>query len=298
MKQTLHPAKRIAAVHDLSGLGKCSLTVALPVISAAGVECSCLPTALLSTHTGEFKNFVIRDLSDDMLPIAEHWCSEGAKFDGIYSGYLASPRQGKLLEGVIAGLSDKDTLVIVDPVMADNGKYYHNFDHSMCLAFRRLCAVADVITPNVTEAAFLTGIDFKTPPHGKDYISALLDGLSRFGPKTIAVTGVRFSPGEVGIAAADLQSGKAYCVMRPVQPGVFYGTGDLFASSFAALSVRGAELRDALHISARLVSNAVERSMLRNTPRRFGVDFEGALPGYIRMVEKLFPSPEDEQIEL
>ena len=288
MNPTLHPAKRIAAVHDLSGLGKCSLAVALPVISAAGAECSCIPTALLSTHTGEFTGYVIKDLSDEMLPIAEHWRSEGAKFDGIYSGYLASPEQGELLERIIDRLSGPGTLIVADPVMADNGRYYQNFDHRMCLVFRRLCAAADIVTPNITEAAFLSGIEYREPPHDRDYVSALLDGVGSMGPDTVAITGVCFSADEIGTVAADMRSGKAYCVTRPVRPGVFYGTGDLFASSFAALTVRGAGLREALYVSSGLVSDAVERSFLRDAPRRFGVDFEGALPKYIRSVERIF----------
>ena len=157
MDNTLPPLKRIAAIHDLSGLGKCSLTVALPVISATGVECACIPTAVLSTHTGEFTGWTFRDLSDDMLPIARHWQREGVRIDGIYSGYLASPEQAELLSQTIDCIAAPDTLVIVDPVMADNGIYYSQIDERMCAAFRRLLSRADVITPNITEAALLAG---------------------------------------------------------------------------------------------------------------------------------------------
>ena len=131
-------APEVAAIHDLSGLGKCSLTVALPVISATGVECACIPTAVLSTHTGEFTGWTFRDLSDDMLPIARHWQREGVRIDGIYSGYLASPEQAELLAQTIDCIAAPDTLVIVDPVMADNGIYYSQIDDRMCAAFRRL----------------------------------------------------------------------------------------------------------------------------------------------------------------
>ena len=130
--------KRIAAVHDLSGLGKCSLTVALPVISAAGVECACIPTALLSTHTGEFTGWTLRDLTDEMLPIARHWKRTGAQFDGVYTGYLANPAQAQTLEQVIDLISNPETTLIVDPVMADNGSYYSNMGEEMCAAFRHL----------------------------------------------------------------------------------------------------------------------------------------------------------------
>lgn len=129
---------RMAAVHDLSGMGKCSLTVALPIVSATGVECCCIPTALLSTHTGGFTDWTFTDLSEDIVPIAEHWHSLGLRFDAIYSGYLASEAQGELLERAIELLKNDETLVIVDPAMADNGKYYANLGDKMTECFRRL----------------------------------------------------------------------------------------------------------------------------------------------------------------
>ena len=282
------PQKRIAAVHDLSGMGKCSLTVALPVISAAGVECACIPTALLSTHTGEFTGFTIRDLSDEMLPIATHWQSTGAQFDGIYSGYLASPAQEQLLEGVIQRLANPETWIIVDPVMGDNGRYYHNLGEDMCAAFRRLCGRADVITPNITEAALLTGLPYLAPPHDPAYIQQLLTGLAALGPRAVVITGVQLTPEEVGTMALDRDSGQTYTVLRPVRPGMFYGTGDIFASSLAALLVRGAGLEQALETASTLVADSIERCWLRDTPRRFGVDFEGALPAFVERMQAIF----------
>jgi pyridoxine kinase len=288
MEKMIEPLKRIAAVHDLSGLGKCSLTVALPVVSASGVECACMPTALLSTHTGEFTDWTLRDLSGEMLPIAEHWRSVGARFDGIYSGYLASPEQEHLLERVIDVISDTDTLVIVDPAMADNGEYYVNFDARMCAAFRRLCARADVITPNVTEAALLAGMPYVDAPHDMAYIDSLFEGLAALGPKVIAITGVRPSEKEVGMVVRDLRTGGEYTEMRPARNGVFFGTGDIFASAFAALIVRGAPVADALSAAAALVGESVELTMARGTPRRFGVAFERALPAYVERVRQIF----------
>ena len=157
---------RMAAVHDLSGMGKCSLTVALPIVSATGVECCCIPTALLSTHTGGFTDWTFTDLSGDIVPIAEHWHSLGLRFDAIYSGYLASEAQGELLERAIELLKNDETLVIVDPAMADNGKYYANLGDKMTECFRRLIKKADIITPNITEACFLYGIQTRYSQHG------------------------------------------------------------------------------------------------------------------------------------
>lgn len=279
--------KRILAIHDLSGVGKCSLTVALPVISAAGIECSCMPTAVLSTHTGEFKGYTVHDLTSEMEPMAEHWLSEGVKFDGIYSGYMTSPEQVKVLLRVIHKLRGEDTMFIVDPAMADNGCYYAGLDERMCQAFREVVSQADVITPNITEAALLAGVALpEKRPYPKDFFDTLLEKLMAMGPKIIAITGVHpeGDASQVGMIAMDRQSGKVYTAFRPERDGFFYGTGDLFASAFSALLVRGAGTGDALDIAAWLVGESIERSMSRNAPRRFGVDFELALPGFMERV--------------
>lgn len=279
---------RMAAVHDLSGMGKCSLTVALPIVSATGVECCCIPTALLSTHTGGFTDWTFTDLSGDIVPIAEHWHSLGLEFDAIYSGYLASEAQGKLLERAIELLRGENTLVIVDPAMADNGKYYANLGGEMTECFRRLIKKADIITPNLTEACFLTGMEYKTGVHDAAYITELIDRLSELGPEFVAVTGVSTEQGRVGIAARDNKSGRMCSVMNEALDGTFHGSGDVFASAFAALLTRGAALEDALETAEKFVTAAIERTAIRATPRHYGLDFEGVLPGYIEECRRLF----------
>ena len=249
MDNTLPPLKRIAAIHDLSGLGKCSLTVALPVISATGVECACIPTAVLSTHTGEFTGWTFRDLSDDMLPIARHWQREGVRIDGIY---------------------------------------YSQIDDRMCAAFRRLLSRADVITPNITEAALLAGLPYEPGTHSDAYLAQLFRALGALGAGVVTVTGVRPQPDVIGNVACDCRTGEMYASMRPAHPGLFYGTGDVFASALSGLLVRGAPLSDALETATALTDESICRSLWRDTPRHFGVDFEGALPAYIRRVEKIF----------
>ena len=279
---------RMAAINDISGLGKCSLTVALPVVSASGVECCCIPTALLSTHTGCFEGWTFRDLSDDILPIAEHWSrQEDIKFDAIYSGYLASEKQGELIDKCVDYLKSENTLVIVDPAMADNGKYYANFDEKMSACFRKLIAKADVITPNMTEACFITGTEYTPAPHSEEFISELIDKLSALGPKIVAITGVCPDKEHVGIVARDNKTGKTSSFMSVSHEGTFHGSGDVFASSFAALLTRGAELETALKLAEAFVSDCVERTEKRNIPRHYGLDFESALPQYIRNVEEL-----------
>lgn len=288
MDASLPPLKRIAAIHDLSGLGKCSLTVALPVISATGVECACIPTAVLSTHTGQFTGWTFRDLSDDMISIARHWKREGARFDGVYSGYLASPEQATLLGQVFDLLAGEESLIVIDPVMADNGSYYSKIDGRMCSAFRSLIARADVITPNVTEAALLAGMAYEAEKHTPTYLQALFDALGALGPGVVTITGVRPEPGVIGNVACDCRTGAVYSSMRPAHPGVFYGTGDIFASALAALLVRGAPLPQALETATALTDDSICHSMRHDTPRHFGVDFEDALPQYVGRVEKIF----------
>lgn len=285
MNEKLAKLPRMAAIHDISGFGKCSLTVALPIISAAGVECSCIPTALLSTHTGVFTDWTFHDLSDNIVPIAEHWNKLGIKFDGIYSGYLASEAQGDLLMQAIRLLADENTMVIVDPAMADNGRYYANLDSRMNECFKKLIMNADVITPNITEACFLTDTEYSAPPYSREFIDGLLERLSVLGPKIVAITGVRTEDGKVGIFARDNETGKCCEAVSEAIEGVFHGSGDVFASAFSALLVRGYETENALNIAEELVMKSIERTAMRGTPTHYGLDFEGVLPEFIRLLE-------------
>ena len=283
----MNELKRLAAIHDISGLGKCSLTVALPVVSASGVECCCIPTALLSTHTGGFTGWTFRDLSEDIVPIASHWNELNVKFDAIYSGYLASPAQGELLEKAIELMAGEDTLIIVDPAMADNGKYYANLGEQMTECFRRLIKKADVITPNITEACFLTDTEYPGGECTVEFVEELLEKLSAFGPKIVAVTGVCLENGRVGVVAKDNSSGRIFTAMNDAREGVFHGAGDIFASSFAALLTRGIEPEKALLTAENFVAECIDRTEKRGTPRHYGMDFESALPAYIRSVENI-----------
>ena len=207
---------------------------------------------------------------------------------GVYSGYLASPEQAQLLAQTLDCIAAPDTLVVIDPVMADNGSYYSKIDDRMCAAFRRLLSRADVITPNVTEAALLAGLPYEPGTHSDAYLAQLFQALGALGAGIVTVTGVRPQPDVIGNVACDCRTGEMHVSMRPAHPGVFYGTGDVFASALAALLVRGAPLSAALETATALTDESICRSLWRDTPRRFGVDFEGALPAYIRRVEKIF----------
>ena len=286
--ENIERVKRIAAIHDISGFGKCSLTVALPVVSATGVECSCIPTALLSTHTGEFTGWTRRDLTDQMLPIARHWHQLGIRFDGVYSGYLASPAQERVLEEVYGLIAGEGTLIVCDPAMADNGSYYTGFGHDMRDTFRRLCAHSHVITPNITEAALLAGEEYRPAPHSREYLEHIFEGLAALGPRVIAVTGVHDGAGRIGTVVLERETGRRYAAMREELGGVFYGTGDIFASAFAALLTRGACVEKSLELASALVAESIGYTYRQGTPRRDGVAFELALPNYVRRVGEAF----------
>lgn len=284
----MEPLKRIAAINDISGLGKCSLTVALPVISATGVECSVIPTALLSTHTGVFSGWTLDDLSDQILPIAHHWHDIHAHFDGIFTGYLANPAQGELIRETIELLRTEDTKVIVDPAMADNGKYYSNLDEGMTQCFRDLFQHADIVTPNFTEACFLAGKDYVKGPVSVSYVEEIMDRILELGPSTVVVTSVSLDENNIGMLSKEKGSSEVYQAMAHELTGMFHGAGDVFASAFSALLIRGADLSDATEIAMRFTSDSISRTAERGTPRHYGLDFESALPEYILEVNRYF----------
>ena len=200
--------KRVLAIHDISCIGKCSLTVAIPIISAAELECAVIPTAVLSTHTGEFTGYTFRDLTDDIEPICKHWRSFGIGFDAIYTGYLGSAKQISLVRSIIDTFGGEGKTVFVDPVMADAGRLYANFDMAFVSEMRSLCAEADVITPNLTEAAFLLGGEYRESGYGEEYIKETLGALCELGPKAAMLSGVSYEDGKIG--AAYLERGGDY----------------------------------------------------------------------------------------
>lgn len=281
----MNKLKRIAAIHDLSGFGKCSLTVALPVISAAGIECTCMPTAVLSTHTGGFTGYTFRDLSNDMYPMAKHWNSLGIEFDAIYVGYLANANQEKIVEDIIELIKNEKTLVIIDPVMADNGEYYSDLNDEMCKGFLKLCKVADIITPNFTEATLLLGEEYIEPPYTQDYVESLLKRLSDLGPSKVILTGVSFKDDEVGAACYDKETRKVNYAFATRTPGSYHGTGDLFTSAFAAGVVRGISIDKSIKIAVDLVGAATNLTYKRGTPTNYGVHFETVLPQLIMDIQ-------------
>lgn len=271
-------AKQVSAlaVHDLSCVGKCSLTVALPILSAAGIETAVLPTSVLSTHTGGFTGWTFHDLTGEVEPITRHWASLGLQFDAIYTGYLGSKAQLGLMSGLFDRFG-KHALKIVDPVMGDNGALYGGFGHDFPAGMRSLCAQADVIVPNFTEAALMLGEPYREGPYTKRYVEDMLHKLALICPGRIVLTGVRFDNIQVGAATLDVPTGEIEYAQAPLVPGFFHGTGDIFASVLCAALLRGRGLGESAQIAANFTVTAI-RGSDPGRDQKYGVNFEGALP--------------------
>jgi pyridoxine kinase len=276
--------KRVAAIHDISCVGRCSLTVALPILSAAGFDTGVLPTAVLSTHTGEFEGYTYRDLTDDIQPIAAHWQTLGLAFDALYSGFLGSFRQIDLIADLFDSFRREETIVMVDPVMADNGKLYAVYSEEMVGGMRKLCAKADILVPNLTEAAFLLGEEYKPEGYDRLYIEKTLKKLSETGAKKIVLSGVSFSPEQLGAACYDSISGEIGYVFCERAAGCFHGTGDIFGSVLLAALLRGFSLEAAAGAAVRYTRRCIEWTLEFKQERRFGVCFEPAIPYLIEVL--------------
>lgn len=273
--------KRVAAIHDISGIGKCSLTAAIPIISAAGHEAAAMPTAVLSTHTGDISGFTYRDLTDDLVPFARHWKSLGVSFDGIYSGYLGSVRQVDIVCNFIDEFRGKDTVVIVDPAMADGGKMYTNFDEAFAREMSLLCKKADIIVPNITEAAFLLGEEYVEPPYSKEYIEDIMRRLLELGPQMVVLTGVTFSDDKIGCGVC-CRNGDIFYDFSENYPGTYYGTGDIFASALTGAYLKGKNIFESAEIALNFTCAAIKRTYEAQTDTRLGVNFEPGLYDYIK----------------
>ena len=268
--------KRIVTIQDISCLGKCSLTVALPIISAMGVECSILPTAVLSTHT-MFQNFTCKDLSDQINPIADHWSSEKFRFDAIYTGYLASKEQIGDVCAFFDRFKTEDNLIVVDPVMADNGKLYPAFGPDFPAEMAKVCAKADLIIPNLTEASLLTGLPYRTE-YDEAYIKEMLLALAKLGARYVALTGVSFEKDRVGIMYYDSHTGDFGSYYTEYLPASFHGTGDVFASTCVGALMQGKTLGQALALAADYTVECIRATLNDPEAVSYGVEFEKAIP--------------------
>ena len=264
---------RVLTVQDISCVGQCSLTAALPVISACGVEACPIPSAVLSTHTAGFKGFTFRDLTDDMPLIKEHWIKEGIKFDALYTGYLGSAKQISYVTDIMKNVIRSDGVSIIDPAMADNGVLYTGFDMAFVEEMKKLCSIADYLIPNITEAAFLTGLEYKTE-YDIAYIRELLDALASLGAKNVILTGVSYESGSTGVVVYG-DGNYQYYKHEKIERGC-HGTGDIYASAFVGALVRGKTPYDAAKIAADYTLSCIKFTV-DDPDHWYGVKFEPLL---------------------
>ncbi len=269
---------KLLTVQDISCVGQCSLTVALPILSAAGQETCILPSAVLSTHTAGFSGFTVRDLTEDIPAIAAHWKREGILFDAVYTGYLGSTEQIGFVRDIFSALLREGGLRVVDPAMADNGKLYPAFDAAYVEAMKSLAFSSDIILPNITEACFLTGTDYRET-YDEAYIEALLDRLTAAGARTVVLTGVGYAPDRTGVVVRE-NGVTRYYEHRKIAKGC-HGTGDVYAAAFVGALLNGREAYDAAVLAADYTVRCIELTQ-GDAAHWYGVKFELALPEYIR----------------
>lgn len=276
--------KRIASIQDLSCIGKCSQSIALPVLSAMGIECAALPTAILSAHT-VFEGFTTLDLSAYLPRILSHWKQMGLRFDAIYSGFLGSVELIALMEQIYTDFGTPETLRFLDPVMADQGALYNGISPDFPEAMKGLCRKADIITPNVTEACLLTGAVYREE-HSEAYIRNLLEQLLTLGVKTAIITGLRTDTQHMGVAAMHTD-GSFRLHLTDYIPAVFHGTGDLFASTCVGALVLGLAAGDAIALAADYVNRTIRVTQQSPEARWYGVNFEETLPDLAALAVKI-----------
>lgn len=272
---------RILTIQDISCLGQCSMTVALPILSACGQETCIIPSAVLSTHTGGFQKPHIRDISMDIPAIGAHWGREGVTFDAIYTGYLGTTEQIADVARVFDTLLKPGGRIIVDPAMADHGKLYSGFDMDYARAMGELCKKADVILPNLTESCLLTGMPFRES-YDEAYIDAVLSKLHEMGMKTVVLTGVSFCPEETGVMLSD--GTKRYYYRHKKRSRSYHGTGDIYASAFVGSWLGGKTMEQAVTIAADYACECIAAT-ISDENHWYGTKFESVLYKLIEMLK-------------
>ncbi len=273
--------KRVLTIQDISCVGQCSLTVALPIIPACGIETAVLPSAVLSTHTAGFSGYTFRDLTDDMPDICAHWQKEGILFDGIYTGYLGSTKQIDYVLDIIKATNKQGAPVIIDPAMADNGKLYPGFDDVFVRAMAKLVGVSDYVVPNVTEACMLAGLEYKTI-YDKSYVDALISGLLSLGAKNVILTGISYREGYTGVVV--YENGEYSYYEHQKLPNSCHGTGDIYASAFVGALVNGKSAYDSAKIAANYTMECIIATAQEDN-HWYGAKFEPVIYKLIEMLK-------------
>jgi len=274
--------KRIVTIQDISCVGKCSLTVALPIISAMRIETAVIPTAVLSTHTA-FKNFTYRDLTGDLPKIAKHWKQEKFDFDGIYTGYLGSIEQIDMLKEFFKQFKTPDNFIFIDPVMADNGKLYAGFDANFVKEMKKLCKMADIIVPNLTEASYMLEKEYKEI-YSEQEIKDILIELSNLGPKYVVLTGVSFKDNKLGVMSYNKETNEFFTYFKEKIPAKYHGTGDIFASTLVGAITNNNTLEEGLKIAVDYVWETINDTYKTNKKDAYGVNFETKIPYLINRI--------------
>lgn len=274
--------KKVLTIQDISCVGQCSLTVALPVISACGVETCVLPSAVLSTHTGGFSGYTFRDLTEDMPKIKDHWVKENIKFDAIYTGYLGSAKQIAYVKDIFSATANKNCVKIVDPAMADNGKLYAGFDLDFVAEMKKLCTEADFVVPNLTEACLLTDTEYKTE-YTYEYIAEIIDKLIALGCKNVVFTGVSYEKEKTGVAV--FENGKYSYYSHELLPNGCHGTGDIYASAFTGALMRGKDACCAAKIAADYAVECI-KATAEEENHWYGAAFEKVIGKLIKALEE------------
>lgn len=272
--------RKVLTVQDISCFGQCSLTVALPIISACGIETAILPSAVLSTHTGGFTGYTFRDLTDDIPSIMAHWEKEHIAFDTIYTGYLGSAEQIRLVKELFHRVANPGCVKIVDPAMGDGGKLYTGFDMAFAAKMATLAAEADILLPNITEAAFMTGAPYMEKDYDETYVRMLMQKLLDAGTGAVVMTGISYREGEIGAAVLRRGETEISYYFHEKLPKNSHGTGDIFASAFTGAVTRGRDLLSAAKIAADFTLAGMKATISDDT-HWYGTKFEKALPSLV-----------------
>lgn len=276
--------KRILSIQDISCLGKCSLTVALPIISAMGVETCIIPTAVLSTHT-MFSGFTFKDLTDQIEPIIAHWKASQIDFDAIYTGYLGSLEQIDLVMGIFEAFGRNDDQIIVDPVIGDNGKIYPALNMDFAQGMKKLCGKADIILPNLTEAALMTGREYRDI-YDESYVKDMLKALAELGSRVCVLTGISLTEDKMGIMGYDREKDVFFDYYNKRYPMVCHGTGDIYASVCVGALMNGKSVEDSFAIAVDYTAETIRLTAEDPQHRTYGVNFEAAIPYLLQRLEQ------------
>ena len=276
--------KRAITIQDISCVGRCSLTVALPILSAAGINTAILPTAILSTHTGGFTGYTFRDLTEDIDPICAHWQELDLATDALYTGYLGSQEQQQQIARIFDDFNEGDPIILVDPAMADEGKLYPAFDAEFARGMSNLVAKATLTVPNITEAFFLLDKEYPASDYDQPWIEETLFELASLGPKQVVLTGVSFEEGRLGAAALDTGQKTIEYYFTEKIPGYYHGTGDIYSSTLLAALLNDKSLSESIGIACEFTLGAIRRTAAAGTEPRYGVDFEHEIGHLLKML--------------